>query len=404
MILREDGSRQDYLFEMWQRIFHDTVPYTQFYFNEVYGKNEILLETDQDQIRGMLHLNPYRLHLAGHSVDAHYIVGVSTEEEYRRQGVMRNLLKETFTTLRDRGEAFTYLMPADEAYYLPFDFRFGMTQYEQELEPGIWQVEEKGYTFERAAMEEDLVSFVLLENEWKRSRYAMATEIDEAYLERLNEEVKSEFGCFFYAKKDGKPIGRFVVYAEDDFLAISQMVCYEDPLREEFLQQMIQFCDQRYHFRCYRITYAEDWKDNLLSSGQFGNIHVFQTRKKPIIMFRILDLCKMAFCLSVSQEVNCYLKVLDSQIPKQEGIYHFFGDEKALTIEKMNQDGEVTVDGTVEIGHLTARIFGNLAMDADSEETTEATANVDTIDLNEAGKKFWQSLTALAPVDIPEIV
>ena len=62
------------------------------------------------------------------------IVGVATDEEYRRQGVMRELLVKTFQELRSRGELFTYLMPADENYYLPFDFRFGMAQVEQELE------------------------------------------------------------------------------------------------------------------------------------------------------------------------------------------------------------------------------------------------------------------------------
>ena len=92
------------------------------------------MSADENLVKGMLHLNPYTLHVKGQPAEAKYIVGVATDEEYRRQGVMRELLVKTFQELRSRGELFTYLMPADENYYLPFDFRFGMAQVEQELE------------------------------------------------------------------------------------------------------------------------------------------------------------------------------------------------------------------------------------------------------------------------------
>ena len=161
MIIEDRERHKEEVCAMWQRNFHDPAPYAEFYFTEVYGKNEILLnlsgdsadrltameagrdregasgelpEAEAGEIRGMLHLNPYRLFVRGKEVDAHYIVGVATDEEYRRQGVMRELLADTFHRLRERGEMLTYLMPADRDYYLPFDFRFGMCQLEQEIE------------------------------------------------------------------------------------------------------------------------------------------------------------------------------------------------------------------------------------------------------------------------------
>lgn len=138
MIVWDDGTKKQRVYEMWEDNFHDPVSYANFYFNEVYGKNEVLLNeemsADENIVKGMLHLNPYTLHVKGQQAEAKYIVGVATDEEYRRQGVMRELLVKTFQELRSRGELFTYLMPADENYYLPFDFRFGMAQVEQELE------------------------------------------------------------------------------------------------------------------------------------------------------------------------------------------------------------------------------------------------------------------------------
>ena len=43
MISLEKGQKKDEIFAMWQRNFHDPVPYAKFYFDEVYGKNEILI-------------------------------------------------------------------------------------------------------------------------------------------------------------------------------------------------------------------------------------------------------------------------------------------------------------------------------------------------------------------------
>lgn len=395
MIRLEEGNQREELFAMWQEIFHDTMPYTQFYFDEVYGKNEILLEEEEEEIRGMLHLNPYTMLMGEKEVKAHYIVGVSTKEEYRRQGIMRNLLDESFRRLREKKEAFTYLMPADEAYYLPFSFQFGMVQHEQELELGQVIHDEKGYEVIRAALV-DCSEFVPLENEYKKGRYAMASKVDEDYLHRLDVEVKSEFGCFFYVKKEGKPMGRFVVYAEDDFLSISQMACYEDACREEFLQQILQFCDERYHFRQYRITYPEDWKDNLLESKQFGQIHVFQTRTRPIIMFRITDLEGLAPYLRAKEEISCLLMIEDKQIPEQTGLFRFTGGTDGFNIVKLTDEEaeQTSADGKVAIDAFTARVFGNL----NPAETSVIES------FNEAAKSFWTNLIAIAPIEIPEIV
>ncbi len=387
MIRLEDGKERDKLFDMWRRIFHDSTAYTEFYFNEIYGKNEILLEEEGDALRGMLHLNPYRLQIGEKLVDAHYIVGVSTEEEYRRQGVMRNLLNETFIRLRENGEAFTYLMPADENYYLPFSFRFGMEQHEQEVEAGITEPIEAGYEFFREGLA-NLTDFSEAENVFKKSNYTISTKIDEEYLNRLSSEVRSEFGIIFYVTKNQNPMGRFVAYAEDDFMSISQMVCYKKELREEFLRQMLQFLDARYHFRQYKITYPEDWKENLLRSKQFGNLKVFRTRTYPIIMFRILDVEAMAAYIKVNAPVDCTVSISDKDIDGVSGIYHFKGDKNVLTIEKTDSS---IIDGSIDIGQLTERIFGNLQDKMPNN-------------LNDKACDFWKSIISLSPIEISEIV
>ena len=46
MLEWENGRYLEEIREMWQNNFHDPVLYTQFYFEEVYGKNRILVNKD----------------------------------------------------------------------------------------------------------------------------------------------------------------------------------------------------------------------------------------------------------------------------------------------------------------------------------------------------------------------
>lgn len=126
MVKTEDKKISGRIPAMWQRIFQDSEGFAEFYFHEICGRNEVLVCEDEDgTLKGMLHMNPYSLLIRGEEIPARYIVGVATDREFRRQGVMRELLTNAMLRLRRRGEVFTYLMPADPAYYLPFGFRYG---------------------------------------------------------------------------------------------------------------------------------------------------------------------------------------------------------------------------------------------------------------------------------------
>ena len=70
--------------KLWRQCFHDPQYYEDFYFETVWPKNHVYLSEE----KGMLHLNPYPNYIHGKTYELHYIVGVATDERYRRQGVM----------------------------------------------------------------------------------------------------------------------------------------------------------------------------------------------------------------------------------------------------------------------------------------------------------------------------
>lgn len=116
----------------------DSESYISYYYTWKSVENEILVLTDtveqktsdcpenlvsHEMICSMLHLNPYNMWISTESITLHYIVAVATAFSFRRQGCMRRLMMEAFSWLYEQKEPFTYLMPADIAYYEPFGFR-----------------------------------------------------------------------------------------------------------------------------------------------------------------------------------------------------------------------------------------------------------------------------------------
>lgn len=87
------------------------------------GTNQILVAENDGAIVSMLHRNPYTFRFRGASVPADYIVAVATKVTCRHQGLMRTLLTKALQDMYTDGRPFTFLMPADEAIYTPFDFR-----------------------------------------------------------------------------------------------------------------------------------------------------------------------------------------------------------------------------------------------------------------------------------------
>lgn len=367
MISLEEGRYKEEVYAMWQRNFHDPVPYADFYFEEVYGKNKVLLniqeesEADEPIMMGMLHLNPYTLRIKGDSVPAHYIVGVATDEEYRRQGVMRELLIDSFQRLKKNGEAFTYLMPADENYYLPFDFRFGSCQLEQEIEcfsNAISENHETNYVFQTIE-KGNLSEISRIENEKKDNTFAVHTKITPEYLDRLEKETCSDFGKLLFVYRDGVYTGRFVVGAENDYMVVSQVFCGAKEMREEFLFQVLNYCEQEYHYGKYQLILDESWLDVLKKPGNYRGVRVLPVRKRPIIMFRILNLEEMGNYFTASGENHGFLRITDRCFEELEGIYEWNISEEKCTIHKC-EDGQPDTDcGEISIGDLTAFLFGN---------------------------------------------
>ena len=248
--------------KLWEEIFtEDTPEFLDYYYSVKTSDNEIYVIEDDGEIVSMLHLNPYQMRVKDKVFKTHYIVAVATDERYRHQGLMRQLLNHAMQIMADRGEPFTFLMPANEEIYKPFGFEF---VYEQKREKGLGKRCNDETLILEKAQEEDCQAIADFANELLKE-YDVVTWRDADYYKVILAEQVSENGGILVAKQDGKIQGVFCYAKEADF-EIREPLFYDKAV----LQHVI-----------YHLTGNET--DSVLCIG-YGT-----EESKPMIMAKVLN-------------------------------------------------------------------------------------------------------------------
>lgn len=163
---------------VYEQVFsEDTKRFVDYYYQYKTKDNEILVIEEDEQIVSMLHLNPYRMIVNGYELNSNYIVAVATLNDYRHRGYMRALLEKALRDMAEQQMPFTFLMPASEAIYAPFDFVWICLH--TELPPRVVQMDADG------------------QNRYLASRYQLFCKRDKRYMENLEAEKKAEEGEVF---------------------------------------------------------------------------------------------------------------------------------------------------------------------------------------------------------------
>ena len=188
--------------KLYEEVFsEDSKSFVDYYYEEKLKDNQIYVVEEDGEIQAMLHLNPYELAVNGSKKDVNYIVAVATRESYRKRGYMAGLLKQALNDMYADGETFTFLMPASESIYLPFDFRTVCEQNRSYYDPE--EETEEGVVITDAVNADAEEMAAYMEAQLTQS-YQVYAKRSTAYYERLIKEYASDGGILKIYKKDGK--------------------------------------------------------------------------------------------------------------------------------------------------------------------------------------------------------
>ena len=325
--------------QLWEEIFcEDTKEFLDYYYFIKARSNEIYVVEEDGRICSMLHLNPYVMRIEEEEFPSDYIVAVATREAYRGRGYMGELLRRTMKEMHGRGVPFTFLMPAAEAIYTPYDFRFIYRQETGMVETG-GRPEEPDHdvtSMDARLWDADALSAFFTQN--FSGRWQVCTKRDEEYFRTMILEQQSERGGVRILKKGERMIGTFA-YAEEDGLEI------REPL-------ILPGCEEVFESAVRRLASFGD--DAVKVYGYSGGV---QRAQRPLIMARILSLPTLLGAMKVPSglAVDCSFAVIDPLIRQNSRIWRvqsLCGEEKISVRE--SEDSE----GVIPIAELTELLFG----------------------------------------------
>jgi predicted acetyltransferase len=353
------------IYRLWQECFGDSKEYTDFYFKWKVKDNQILTIYKKDSLCSMLHLNPYMLSIREQQVPVNYIVGVATKMEERRQGLMKLLLERALHQMYLEKMPLTYLMPAAEAIYSPYDFR---VVYEQEpwnkiMKATINNIGEphngvlncknirvKSLRADDKVSIEELTTFC---NGILSQEYDIYVNRTPYYYERLIQEMESGFGEVLVCYKDNQIIG-YVSYMAEDMIYITEMITGLN--------------DKEAVLHVLGAYYEKNIKKQMYEDKE---------HKITTIMVRIVDFRSFVKAFTVEEEMHITMKVVDDIIQENNGIYHLNFTKDGCQITTTTKEPEITLS----IADVASIFFGRLKIDdIIKQDGTSSSCNKETID------------------------
>ena len=344
--------------KLYEEIFDEDSPaFVDYYFRVKAAENEIfVVENEKQEILATLHLNPYEMMFCGEKVKTNYIVAVATRADCRHQGMMRSLLQASLQEMYRREETFTWLMPAAEAIYRPFGFRFIYEKNKMTVTADVlrraetdenWQIhsdqEVSGDIFWEEAKKEDLAELACFAEKQLSKLAEVYTVHNIAYFEQRMQEVGCEGGSLILIRKEKEICGYFLALKKD---REAWEIVVEDAVQKKAFPAVLHWFGASEE-KCTFTAFPQIWE-------QYA-----QSENVPAIMGRIVHLERFVCCLKIKKEQEWKIRLTDSLIPENNGYFIIkTGIEGGSLIRVENlSEKEKKMFCSMDIGQLTEELF-----------------------------------------------
>lgn len=184
----------------------DSREFTDYYYRWKTKENQIIVMEGagrDSSFHVMIHLNPYKVCIYDETVELPYLVAVATAPGQRRQGKMGAVMRYALRDMARKGIPFTFLLPADPAYYEGQGFAFFPV-------PEIFAAQEESVAADmdcQIATAGDVSQMASFANRVLAQRHDIYIRRDAYYYRRALEEVRAEHGNAVLLKNHGELCG-----------------------------------------------------------------------------------------------------------------------------------------------------------------------------------------------------
>ncbi len=336
--------------QLWEEIFDgDSQQFVEYYYENIANRNTIIAARKNKQMIGMVHLNPYQIHLGRAIVPAHYIVGVCVKEEYRKQGIMKTMMKNAIQSLNELREPIAFIAQSKEGLYEQFGF---VTAYNQKN--SLFSYDRK-YIFDAEAIENhsdtenDNTENTNYENVYCKELVDLDAKNEELnnlakFAEGLLSDKYTTFACREYEyyvpviKQFRAENGQMVMICEHQFI----IGCF---LYSEY--DMIEIVDAIWQpedtDKCMNaiMGYFEGKNKviKFVASDCVKSEYLVKEVNRPYTMLRIINLDMFVRYIKADNEVKLIMKITDDFVEENNGVFEF---------NVSNADGESYITKSAE--------------------------------------------------------
>ncbi len=305
--------------ELWKSSFLDTDQYIDFYFQRKAPISQVFSQYDGERLASMAFYTPYNISFFGKEQVLHYIVGVATDPEYRRQGRMRELMLEGMTEAYEAGRIMTYLSPMKEEYYRSFGFADLYHRSISEVRD-FASSELSVINYSRLSEEKKLEFVEFVNQKLSSSTSDMFVKRDLDYYRIHRREMRAlDGGVLAFYTKDGDLVGSVSFGAEGGKCEAYEVICHKVYARD-VMNALYAYVISKVHLIEPKIVFFDT---EFLPDGMVRN-----AERKPYIMGRVIhvknfleQMPKHLLLEAFDHEQGFYLDITDSTLPMNNGRY-----------------------------------------------------------------------------------
>ncbi len=102
---------------LWKEVFGDSDEYLDIFFSRIYKENNTLVHCIDGKPAAALYMIPYEIYINGKYYLMQYLYALATKAEYRRKGIMTELIHQAHRIGKKRGYISSVLIPACQDLY-----------------------------------------------------------------------------------------------------------------------------------------------------------------------------------------------------------------------------------------------------------------------------------------------
>ena len=335
--------------DLWDYCFEKRgTPFFDWYFSKYCRTGNILGAFAQEKLAGMVHLNPYALLMNGETIPVSYLVGVAVAPEFRRQGLFRDMLAESFSELNRRGQPLTILKPTAAGLYTRYGFACCYYRLNYSLPfDGLLKLPYSGKYEFAAVRDSDWPCLQAVYSGFTAGYNGQVRRSETQWLNMLGESAHKGAGRAVLARAGGQARGYLFYTLSEDCFRVAEMAYLDNAAKLALLSFAAQHFSQCANFSWLApaddLTFLEFARDN--------HYPVYQ----PFMIGRIINPPEAVARLKLPSPPSAVnIALTDGIIAENNAVFKLSGAHGAARLDRTEEAPRVRLG----IGALAQLCFG----------------------------------------------